>query len=327
MIKLIVALIVFIIYILSATQSLLLGSYLFNKNVYVSNAIKDITSNLLPYFYTHSLNSNILYDGLYNKSNKIDIVICNHINPFDFIICDAIIKLFDEKPLYIMYKKQIVLIPGVGFLLDSNYDIKLNRKLEDDIDNINEKISKIEEGIIIMMPEGTRCSSDKIQKSQKYCHENNLKVYNNILYPKMKGLYLITNILKKNGKLGNIIDLTIQIENLININEFTKILFVKNIGRTFCLINSYNVPHNIDNYDIFKKWFISEVWNKKDLLLDTIQNTQIHEYKEFVPKIKDYNYFILIVLIILFIYLLTHMNGIFIPISMVLSYYITYTNY
>jgi len=330
MIKFIVALIVFILFIISSTQTLLLGSFLLNKNAYTSDIIKDILKNMLPFLYKHGLNSNILYEGTYNKTNKIDIIICNHINSIDFIVCLAIMALFDDRPWYIMFRKQFILIPGVGFLLEMGNDIKLNRNLDDDKENINYKINKINEGVIIMMPEGTRCSSERLEKSKQYSRDNNLKVYNNILYPKMKGLYLIANILKNNGKLGNIIDLTMQIENLVNIHEFTKMMFVKKIGRTFCLINSYTIPTDnniLDNYDMFKDWFISNIWDKKDLLLDNIQNTQIHNYKEINPQIKDYNYFIIIVLITLFIYLSTHLYGIFLPISFALSYGIIWHNY
>jgi hypothetical protein len=178
------------------------------------------------------------------------------------------------------------------------------------------------------MPEGTRYTPAKFKAAQQYSIENNLPVLKNTLYPKMKGLYIITNILKKNNKLGNIIDFTIQVENFKNQQAYMDVLLTKNFGKTFSIINSYNIPNEIlDDYDIFKEWFLSTIWIKKNLLLDNIQNTSEHNYKELIPKLKYHQYFIIIVSITLFIYLLTHMNGLFIPISFAFSYFITLTNY
>jgi lysophosphatidic acid acyltransferase/lysophosphatidylinositol acyltransferase len=314
--------------LLSSSQTLLLGSYLFNKNEFISNNVKDISMNLLPYLYTYGFDSKILYEGSYNSNNKIDIMISNHIHTIDFCIYLSILRLFDDRPIYFMFRKNLVLIPGGGFLLDSGKDIKMNRKIEEDYDNINDRINQIKEGIIVIMPEGTRYTPDKLKLAQKYSRENNLTVFNNILYPKMKGLYIISNILKKNNKLGKIIDFTIQVEKINKIQAHMDVLLTKDFGRTYSIINSYDIPNNVvDDYDEFKEWFISSIWKKKDLLLENIQNTEEHNYTELIPQMKNYQYFIIIVFITLFIYLLTHMNGLFIPLSLAISYFITYSNY
>ena len=328
MIKKIIALIVFFILLLSVSQTLQLSSYLFNKNNEGSNISKEIISNIFPYIYTYGFDSKILYEGDYNKSDKVDIIISNHINSIDFFIYISILKLFDDRPIYFIFRKNIVLFPGMGFILGSGLDLKLNRNLDDDVDNINEKISKIKEGVIIIMPEGTRYTPDKFTESQKYCKDNGLNVFNNLLYPKMKGLYLISSILKKNNKLGKIIDFTIQVENLKNKKSHIDVLLTKKMGRCFGIVNSYDIPNNIlDDYDKYKNWFISTIWIKKDLLLDNIQNIEKHNYTELVPHMKDYQYFIIITCITLFIYLMTHMNGYYIPISLGLSYFLMAKNY
>ena len=328
MIKKIVAMIVLFILFLSISQTILLSSYLFNKNVEASLIAKEIVVNLYPYIYTYGFDSKILYEGDYNKSDKVDIVISNHINAFDFFIYLSILRLYDDRPIYYLFRKNLVLIPGMGFILGSGSDIKLNRNLDDDVDNINDKISKIKEGVIIIMPEGTRYTPEKFTESQKYCKDNGLSVFNNVLYPKMKGLYLISSILKKNNKLGKIIDFTVQVENLKNKKAYVNVLFTKKFGRSFGIVNSYDIPNNIlDDYDKYKNWFISTIWIKKDLLLDNIQNIEKHNYTELVPHMKDYQYFIIITCITLFIYLITHMNGYYIPISLGLSYFLMAKNY
>ncbi len=178
------------------------------------------------------------------------------------------------------------------------------------------------------MPEGTRYTPEKFQESQTYSKQNNLPVFENLLYPKMKGLYIVSNILNKNGNLGKILDFTIQVEHLKNQKAYIDVLLTKKFGTSFGIVNTYDIPNTVvDNYDIFKKWFVSTIWQKKDLLLENIQNTEEHNYKELIPKIKNYQYFIIIVCITLFFYLSTRMNYLFIPISLAISYYLMYKKY
>ena len=326
MIKKIVAFIVLFILIVCISQTITLGSYLFGKKYEGANIGKDIIISFLPYLYTYGFESKILYDGNYKaSSDKVDIVISNHINTIDFAIYLSLIRLFDSRPIYFLFKKSIVFIPGSGFILGTGYDVKMNRKLEDDIDNINESINKIKEGIIILMPEGTRYTPEKFKDAQKYSRDNNLPIFNNTLFPKMKGLFTVSNILKKNGRLGKIIDFTIQVENFKNTTAYMKKLMTNKFGRTFSVINTYNISEKaLDNYDIFKNWFLSKIWRKKDIILDNITK---YDYKELVPNMKGYEYFILIICVTLFFYLTLHSNGLFIPVSLLISYSMMYVLY
>jgi 1-acyl-sn-glycerol-3-phosphate acyltransferase len=328
MIKKIVAFIVLFILVISISQTICLGSYLFGKKEEGANIAKDIIISFIPYIYTYGFESKILYNGNYNASNKVDIVISNHINTIDFTIYLSLIRLFDSRPIYFLFKKSIVFIPGSGFILGSGYDVKMNRKMEDDEENINNSISKIKEGIIILMPEGTRFTPDKYVEAQKYSKDNNLPVFKNTLFPKMKGVYTISNILKKNGVLGNIIDFTIQIENFKNTKCYMDKIMTKNLGNTFSIINTYSIPEKVLNsYDTFKKWFLIKIWMKKDIILETIQDTKLNEYKELVPNMKGYEYFIIIICVTLFFYFATHTNGLSIPISLLITYSMMYVLY
>jgi hypothetical protein len=330
MIKKIVAFIVLFILIVSISQTITLGSYLFGKKLEGGNVGKDIIMSFLPYLYTYGFDSKILYDGMYNASNnnKVDIVTSNHINTIDFAIYLSLIRLFDSRPIYFLFKKSIVFIPGSGFILGTGQDIKMNRKLEDDIDNLNISISKIKEGIIVLMPEGTRFTPEKFIDAQKYSKDNNLPIFNNTLFPKMKGIFTVSNILKKNGRLGKIIDFTIQIENFKNSKAYMDKLMKNKLGNTFSIINTYNIPDIVlENYDIFKNWFLSNIWIKKDIILDNIHEKKNYNYKELIPNMKGYEYFILIICLTLFFYLTLHTNGLFIPVSLLVSYSMMYVVY
>ena len=328
MIKKIVAFIVLFVFIISISQTICLGSYLFGKKEDGANIAKDIIISFLPYLYTYGFDSKILYAGNYNISDKVDIVISNHINTIDFTIYLSLIRLFDSRPIYFLFKKSIVFIPGSGFILGSGKDIKMNRKMEDDEENINNSISKIKEGIIILMPEGTRFTPEKFADAQKYSKDNNLPIFKNTLFPKMKGLYTVSNILKKNGVLGNIIDFTIQIENFKNTKCYMDKIMTKKLGNTFSIINTYNIPENVlASYDIFKKWFLNKIWIKKDIILETIQDTKLNKYTELVPNMKGYEYFIIIICVTLFFYFALHTNGLSIPISLLITYSMMYILY
>lgn len=328
MIKKVICIIVLFILLIIVSQTITLFSCLFGKTEEGVNISKDIITSILPYFYSYGLKSKILYEGNYNITDKVDIIIGNHISTIDFIIYLSIIRLFNHRPFYFILKKSVVFIPGAGFILGLGNDIKLNRKFEDDIENLNKSISKIKEGVLILLPEGTRFTEEKFKNSQEFSINNNLPVYNNILFPKMKGLFTILNNLKNHNKLGNIIDFTIQIQNFKKVKIFTKDLLKKDFGNTYCIINSYDVPEILlDNYDNFKEWFLLNIWKKKDLLLENIQNTKIYNYKELIPKMKGYQYFILIICITLYFYLAFHSYGLYVPLSIIFSYYLIYSIY
>jgi hypothetical protein len=328
MIKKIVAFIIIIFLFVCLSQTICLGSYLFGKKEEGSNISKDIISYVVPYLYIYWFDSKILYTGNYKASNKVDIVISNHINTIDFIIYVSLIRLFDNRPIYFLFKKSIVFIPGGGFILGSGYDIKINRKIEDDEKNINNSISKIKKGIIILMPEGTRFTPNKLIEAQKYSKDNNLPVFKNTLFPKIKGLYMVSNILKKNGVLGNIIDFNIQLENFKNTECYMDKIMTQKLGNTFSIIKTYNIPEKeLENYDNFKKWFLHKIWIKKDIILETIQDTKLNSYKELVPNMKGYEYFIIIICVVLFLYVAQHTSGLSVPISLLINYIMMFLFY
>jgi 1-acyl-sn-glycerol-3-phosphate acyltransferase len=326
MIKKIIAIIIFLILSMITSQTITLGSYLFGKKNKVVEISKDIIISFTSYIYRYGFDSKIYYDGVYKTSNKIDIVISNHINTFDFNIYSSLIRLYDSRPVYLIFFKYIVFVPFAGFILGSGTDIIINRKIEYDIDNINEFVSNIKEGLIVLYPEGYKFTPEKRIIAQKYSRDNNLPVFNNVLFPKMKGIFTIANILKKNNKLGNIIDMTIQADNLKNIDAPLEKLITTKLGDSFSVINTYNIPEkHLDNYDNFKKWFLLNIWQKKDIILDNIHTN--YNYKELKPNIKSYEVCILIICLILFGYLFIHTKGIFLPVSLIISYSLMYSLY
>jgi len=222
-------------------------------------------------FYSTGFNSDIYYNGDIIESNdKIDILIGNHFNYIDFIIYQGIFRQLSDKEIAFLYSKKIEKVPVIGRGFKYGNGLGLKKKIHLDIDNIKEYIKNNNNIVIILYPEGTRITDTKLKKSQMYSKENNLPIYNHLLYPKMKGIFTIINELKKHNKLGNIIDFTVKVENT-NINDNTiKDYLSKKLGKTYIKINTYKIS-DFDDYDNFKKWF-NLIWTEKEKYLDNYKN-------------------------------------------------------
>ena len=228
-----------------------------------------------------------------------------------------------------MGKKLTTMMVGGGFIAASAPNIILNKKLEDDIDNLRNSIKKIKSGIIVILPEGTRFTPEKRIIANKYSKDNNLPVFNNTLFPKMKGLWLICNILIKQNRMGNIIDISALIENMKNQQIKVSHLLSGNLGNTLCVINSYIVPYDgsLVKYNNFKKWFL-EIWKIKDNTLENMYNmNDMNIYKRIKINTKLSDYIILIFILVLSIFISFVTKGKFITFGLAISYIITFYKY
>jgi 1-acyl-sn-glycerol-3-phosphate acyltransferase len=328
MIRKIIGLIVSFILMLSFSQTMCLGSTLLNMPIEGSSITKNLLIDLVPYFYIYGFGSNIKYKGEYNNTNKVDIIIANHINTIDFCINLSIIRQFDNRDIYFILKKGVLFIPGVGSILTNSNDIKLNKKIEDDISNIENSIKNIKDGLIIILPEGTRYTPEKHVISKQFSLDNKLPVFTNMLYPKMKGLFHICNILKENNKLGNIIDFTNFIKNLhLKKCHMDKLLTTK-FDDTYSIINSYIVPiDKLSDYNNFKEWFLN-IWKKKDNILDNINiNNDKLDYKKIKAKLRLHRLLITIIILAITIHMIIISKGLFIPASLFIMCVFSFIKY
>jgi len=326
--KIIYSIVFHILHILYS-QTITLGSFFIGQARKGGNFSKKKLSWYMNTGYQIGLKSPIYYSGKYESSDKIDIIISNHIHSYDLFLQTSIINQLSKKNIYYVFKKVCIFIPGLGFNLCCAPDIKLNKQMEYDLDNLVTSIKKMKSGIIVILPEGTRFTPEKRVLAQKYSRDNNLPIFNNTLFPKMKGMWLICNILTQENRMGNIIDLTTMVENCKNQKVVFKNLITKDIGNTLCVINSYNVPplQIIQDYDVFKKWFL-DIWKIKDNILEnmhTVNDTHIYTRLPSNINIKDLS--VLLVVIILFTYLMIKTNGKYLGYSFIVSYIITIIRY
>ena len=128
----VISLIVFFFITLTLALVLILPSYTVAKNKESANFSKNIIMDILPLMYQYCFNSPIYYSGEYQKSNKIDIVIANHINTIDFGIYLSLVKKFDDRNPFFVMKLLTNFLLVMAFLITSSipyglfFGIKLN---------------------------------------------------------------------------------------------------------------------------------------------------------------------------------------------------------
>ena len=226
--------------------------------------------NILPIVYKNIFNSNIFQSGNLITTNKIDIVVANHINRFDFLILFSIIRNNTDSNIYPILHKGLTKIPFVNSIAPTS--IIITRNIVTDTEIIKNFIKKIDNCILVIYPEGTRINENNFEESHIYCDKNNLKKYNHLLYPKMKGLDLIINELNNNNKLGNLIDISIKVKNNLKFKTGYFDFIKYNIGDVYCNVNTFKINKNVfNNYDLFKKWFLM-IWDKKEDYFDNYYN-------------------------------------------------------
>ena len=302
--------------VLSFSQTIVLFSYIIGKHNIVQ-ILRDALFELASYMYVYGFESPIYFKGNYNATNKVDCVVVNHTSTIDFIPYITLIRQFDDRPIYIVSKKELGYVPGSGIIMLLCDDIMLDRDLDKDTDKIINKIKTIKNGIILIFPEGTRFSPDKYKKSLEYSKTNNLHIFQNTLYPKMKGLWLICNTLDELGRMGNIIDITCLVEKMYMKESSMGNMLINDFGSTYGVINTYEwLNDKLNNYEEFKKWFLN-VWTIKDNIINTIISD---DYIRCKPELHTSSYIILNIITSVFLYLMYHTNGLYLPISLIATY-------
>lgn len=282
----------------------------FNKklsNNIIKNLLFDFNTFTFNKMINHRFNINVDSTNILkqmNKKNNVDILMGNHYSTIDFILMFYLLNCVQRKDIIILMKKSLIYYPVLNIHLDNPNYIKLNRNWEDDKDVLEESIKKINNGIIIIFPEGTRLCKDTYNNTKKYCKENNIVLNKNLLIPRVKGLFNIVNTLKKNNKMGNLYDMTSIIpqimENFHN-TEFDLVkLFSTNISNSYHFIRKLNLPDYYFDYDIFKNWLYHQ-WNTKDFIISNYRN---YKYKQLEGRYNNKNIISCYILIIIYIYMI-----------------------
>ena len=121
--------IIFFLYTQFFSLFYILPSIFLRKNILLSDFFKLYNLDALNYIYQTGF-SKIKYKGNYVKTNKIDIIMSNHINTLDFTLNSILIQKFDNRKFQNCLKEKFTYVPGIGFMTCFSNDLKLNRKIK-----------------------------------------------------------------------------------------------------------------------------------------------------------------------------------------------------
>ena len=234
----------------------------------INNIIKQSFQILSSYMIEYGFNPKIYFNEKIIPTNgKIDILIANHNNNLDGFLILHILKCMGITKWVCVGKKEIMYVPGFGLNFFFDDHIKLSRKWEEDKITLEEQLDKINEGLIIIFPEGTRFTIKKWEEGQKYSKDNNYPVYDNLLVPKSKGLLTIYNYLKQKNKFGKLYDLSIIYEKFYK-TESTNEKLIGELNNIYLISRELNIT-NLDTLsdNNFKNWLLKS-WKDKDLLFN-----------------------------------------------------------
>jgi len=282
----------------------------FNKKLsekIIRDLLFDINTSIFNNNFNHKFNINIDSINILEDMKKVknvDILMANHYSSVDFMLIFYLLNCVKRKDIILLFKKELLYIPIVSNLLDSDNYMKINRSWDKDKDFLEKYINKLKSGIIIIFPEGTRYSRINYEKSKKYCTNNKLICNKKLLIPRVKGLFNIISILKKNNKMGNLYDLSSVVPEIME--NFDKIkfdyikLFSTDLSESYHYLSKITIPNYYEDYDIFKNWLYHQ-WNTKDFFINNYKN---YKYKQLLGKYSKKNILKCYVMIIVYIYLI-----------------------
>lgn len=315
-----------IIWFIYVSYIFLLPAHILGKQNAIAPIVKKYFLSLTVSALKYGFNPNIFYSNqIVLSENKVDILLANHLSTIDWAIIYSMLNKFKINNFIMVGKKGLIYFPGFGFHFMSSNHIKLERKWEEDKETLSRQIDKIDNGLIIIFPEGTRFEPEKHKKGQQYSMESGLPVYNNLLVPKSKGLWTIYNQLKSKNKLGKIFDMSIVMENFFRENAYLSDLDKKETGNIYVINRELQHPDKYIENEDFKSWLLKE-WKKKDNLMGMYN--KLFYNKLDLEKESNYNevYKSLLVMVI-FAYLFYKRKEVryYFLIVLVLSYIITTT--
>ena len=332
MIKQIYFLTLFIFSICSYIYVLVSPSILLKLSPLTIKYVKILSQSYIKFLFINGFKCNFyqaqseqkIRDLFRKTKDKIDIIIANHISTIDFFIIHCILKQYKVFNMFSIVGPTVKYHVGFGLIMYLESGIEVNRNwqidkniIEPQLDDI--KLDNKSKYVIIIFPEGTRMMESRLLIAQKFSKDNNIHRYENVLVPKIKGIWTIINHLTKTKRLGNVWDINVIIPKYLRKKAELIDLIKRNIGNIFIHMRTVSIKANY-NYDEFKENFYN-FWKEKDDLITNYKSFHYNEIDFNDKKTYTFNNIVLIVILLFGIYLLTKKSGrYYLLISFILSY-------
>ena len=186
-----------------------------------------------------------------------------------FILKHLTDKYPNHKIIFVV-KKELVNMILLGEYFEKNFlciekDYSKDEKYISD--TLTQYIQKYNKIVLAIFPEGTTFCKETIEKSNKWCDDNNIMRFKRVLCPRIRGYELIKRILKPQQIVNNIIYYEDDIDQT-KTNYEEDLLKFDIVHK--CKIISYSVESNVD---------INKLWRKNDMILELIyQKLNKHQY-------------------------------------------------
>ena len=170
MIRQIVTIVLLVIWYVYTSYGFLSPLIFINQHEKILNKCEEIYQVLSYYGLKYGFQSNIYHvNKIESIPNKVNIVINNHTGTIDTFIILSFLKYCNDfeshKSKWIaLAKKEIIYIPGLGLSFKFGNHIKVTRNWDEDKNQILKQLDDINEGTIIIFPEGTRFDEQKFKK-------------------------------------------------------------------------------------------------------------------------------------------------------------------
>ncbi len=170
-------------------------------------------------------------------------------------------------------KAELSHIPAFGWLLYLSDFIFLKRKWETDRIYITSRLRDLsnfsESGFplsILIFPEGTRLTPQKLENSQNFARSNGLFVFNKLLYPRFKGFLGLMPIIR--SKLDYLVDCTLIFKQ--GIPTIADVLKGKADQTVHLHIRKFPVSEIPEEPDSLKEW-LRQKWIEKEKIIESYE--------------------------------------------------------
>ena len=224
------------------------------------------------------------------KKDKI-LMMANHVNLTDiFQVQQMINTYFPEHKMVYLVKKSVTQLPIFGTYL-RNHHIVVGNDYHQNIQAIKDYMERLKDDkiLIFIFPEGGTYYKGNIQRSDKWCKEQNISLYNSCMCPRVRGLYTLFEAYR----FDTIIQTYLTYPDDIHRNKavYYSDMFIGKLPR-ICNIFLTDVTDVFSkpmmDFNIFSN-IVYSYWREVDTFITEIYSTYQREYHEMVSKAHIYH--------------------------------------
>jgi hypothetical protein len=221
-------------------------------------------------------------DGLKSKISNKSLVISNHLSSADWMLHLWFSVFFkNAQNIRFFLQHQHKCVPLIGWATYFHDMIFLHREYKKDANEIRNKLKSYKEHDtpvwLVIFPEGTFVTKDstlRIRKNAEFAQQRNLKLYNNLLIPRVKGFEMCLSKEHKDA-FEDVVDITFAISPYhVKIGGGYPLMFLQCFNKSakgvkiHCNVEQFKVKDIPNN----RSEWLFERFDEKEKLLEYYDN-------------------------------------------------------